>query len=73
MISDRKAALRRKKAITEEINQLREVLWSDAVLVAVIPFAKEHMAELQAEFDELEHRFPTDTRHRIGIGISMAA
>ncbi|HXX18709.1 MAG TPA: hypothetical protein VEJ46_04855 [Candidatus Acidoferrum sp.] len=73
MITDRKNALRRKKAIIEEINQLRELLWREAVLVGVVPFVKDHIARLQAEFDELEHRFPTDTRQSVRMHLYVAA
>lgn len=73
MITDRKGALRRKKEIVAEINRLREALRSDAVLVGVIPFVQERIAQLQAEFDELEHRFPSDMRHGIGMRVFVAA
>lgn len=73
MITDRKAALRRKKAIVEEIEYLRELQWKQTILVGAIPIVSDHIEKLQAEFDELEHRFPTDMKRGVRMGVFMAA
>ena len=73
MTTSRKAAQRRKNAIVAEIAQLRELLWRDAVLVGLIPYVKEHIARLQLQFDDIEHRFPSSARQGVRMHVFVAA